>query len=92
VNSVHPGAVGTSIGINRETGFGSSIMKLMSYFFLTPEKGADTAVYLASNPELRQVTGEYYYRRKIKELSPKATDQAGAKRLWEWSEKQVGLS
>ncbi|OBZ11583.1 short-chain dehydrogenase [Bacillus sp. FJAT-27264] len=92
VNSVHPGAVGTSIGVNRDTGFGSSVMKLMSYFFLTPEQGADTALYLATAPELRQVTGEYYYRRKIKELSPRATDSAEAKRLWQWSEEQVGLS
>ncbi|MFE4710803.1 SDR family oxidoreductase [Paenibacillus sp. NPDC056722] len=92
VNSVHPGAVGTSIGVNRETGFGSTVMKLMSYFFLTPEQGADTALYLATAPELRQVTGEYYYRRKIKELSPRATDSAEAKRLWQWSEEQVGLS
>ncbi|MFF2017544.1 SDR family oxidoreductase [Paenibacillus sp. NPDC058177] len=92
VNSVHPGAVGTSIGVNRDTGFGSSVMKLMSFFFLTPEQGADTALYLATAPELRQVTGEYYYRRKIKELSPRATDSAEAKRLWQWSEEQVGLS
>ncbi|MFC3748437.1 SDR family oxidoreductase [Paenibacillus sp. GCM10012306] len=92
VNSVHPGAVGTSIGVNRETGFGRSAMKLMSYFFLTPEQGADTALYLATAPELHQVTGEYYYRRKIKELSPRATDSVEAKRLWQWSEEQVGLS
>lgn len=92
VNSLHPGAVGTSIGINRETGFGKSAMKFMSLFFLTPEKGADTAVYLSEAPELKDITGQYYYRRQIKELSPKAKDDQAARKLWEWSEEQVGLS
>lgn len=90
-NCLHPGAVGTNIGVNRETGFGRSILKLVSFFFLTPEQGADTAIYLATAPELREVTGQYYYRRKIKELSPRAENTAEAVRLWQWSLEQVGL-
>lgn len=39
VNCLHPGAVGTSIGVNRETGFGRGVLKLLSRFFLTPEQG-----------------------------------------------------
>lgn len=92
VNAVHPGAVGTSIGVNRETGFGRSVLKLLSYFFLTPEQGADTAVYLATAPELLGVTGQYYYRRKIKALSPRALNREEAGRLWQWSEEQTRLS
>ncbi|WP_375105074.1 SDR family oxidoreductase [Paenibacillus sp. RS8] len=92
VNCVHPGAVGTNIGVNRETGFGKSILKLLSYFFLTPEQGADTAIYLATALELREVTGQYYYRRKIKQLSPRAQNRQEAERLWLWSQEQVGLS
>lgn len=92
VNCVHPGAVGTSIGVNRETGFGKSVLKLLSYFFLTPEQGADTAIYLATAPELQQVTGQYYYRRKIKGLSPRAQNKAEAERLWQWSQEQVNLN
>lgn len=92
VNCVHPGAVGTNIGVNRETGFGKSVLKLLSYFFLTPEQGADTAIYLATAPELIGITGQYYYRRKMKELSSRAENKQEAKRLWQWSEEQVGLS
>ncbi|WP_438494885.1 SDR family oxidoreductase [Paenibacillus sp. IHBB 3054] len=90
VNAVHPGAVGTNIGVNRETGFGRSVLKLLSYFFLTPEQGADTAIYLATAPELLGVTGQYYYRRKIKELSPRALNQEDAEHLWQWSLEQTG--
>ncbi|WP_379132612.1 SDR family oxidoreductase [Paenibacillus sp. sgz500958] len=91
VNCVHPGAVGTSIGVNRETGFGQSVLKLLSLFFLTPEKGADTAIYLATAPELSGITGQYYYRRQIKELTPRADNMVEAEKLWQWSSKQVGL-
>lgn len=91
VNSLHPGAVGTSIGVNRETGFGRRVLNLVSYFFLTPEQGADTAIYLATAPELDGVSGQYYYRRKIKELTPRAEDAEAAARLWRWSLEQTGL-
>lgn len=91
VNCLHPGAVGTSIGVNRETGFGRSLLKLLSYFFLTPEEGADTAIYLATAPELSGVSGQYYYRREIQELSPRAKNEDDAARLWRWSLEQTGL-
>ncbi|WP_379155204.1 SDR family oxidoreductase [Paenibacillus sp. sgz5001063] len=92
INAVHPGAVGTSIGVNRETGFGRSVLKLLSHFFLTPEQGADTAIWLATAPELREVTGEYYYRRRIQDLSPRGRDAAAAAQLWQWSLDQTGLA
>ena len=85
VNCVHPGAVGTNIGVNRETGFGQSVLKMLSLFFLTPAQGADTAIYLATAPELAEVTGQYFYRRKIKELSARAENMQEARRLWNWS-------
>ncbi|KUP26014.1 SDR family oxidoreductase [Paenibacillus sp. DMB5] len=91
VNAVHPGAVGTSIGVNRETGFGRSVLKLLSYFFLTPEQGADTAVYLAAAPEVSGVSGQYYYRRQIQKLSPRAADAKEAARLWQWSSEHTEL-
>lgn len=91
VNAVHPGAVGTNIGVNRETGFGGTVLKLLSYVFLTPEQGADTAIYLATAPEQLGVTGQYYYRRKIKALSPRALNKEEAGRLWQWSEEQTGF-
>lgn len=52
-NSLHPGAVATSLGVSRQTGFGQSIYKMLTPFFKTAEEGADTAIYLALSPELR---------------------------------------
>ncbi|OCT16237.1 short-chain dehydrogenase [Paenibacillus pectinilyticus] len=90
-NSLHPGAVGTNIGVDRDTGFGKAVLAMVRPFFLTPAQGADTAVYLATSPDVRTVSGEYYYRRKIAPVSARAKDEALARQLWAWSEEQVGL-
>lgn len=92
VNALHPGAVSTSIGVNRDTGFGKAVHKLLRPFFLTPLEGARTAIYLASSPEVEHVTGEYYIKCKPAKITERAKDPKLAARLWEWSEQQVGWS
>ncbi|CAM3672677.1 MULTISPECIES: SDR family oxidoreductase [Paenibacillus] len=91
VNALHPGAVSTSLGVNRDTGFGKAVYKLLRPFFLTALEGARTAIYLASSPEVEHVTGEYYVKCKPDKTTEKARDPKLAARLWEWSEQQVGM-
>lgn len=91
VNSCHPGAVGTNMGVNRETGFGRGVMKLLKPFFRTPEEGADTAVYLATDPSLNDVTGMYFYNRKPVKVSGNGMDEGLANRLFQWSEAFTGI-
>ncbi|MBO2942664.1 SDR family oxidoreductase [Paenibacillus sp. F411] len=90
-NCVHPGAVATQMGVNRETGFGKTVMKLLKPFFLTAEQGAETAMYLSLAPELREVSGQYFYQKKPQQLISKARNKQDAVRLWEWSCEQVGV-
>jgi retinol dehydrogenase-13 len=91
VNALHPGAVGTNIGVDRDTGFGKAVHSLLRPFFLTPAQGAETAIYLASSPDVRAVSGEYFYKKKIAPVSEKAKDDEFARRFWAWSEREVGL-
>ncbi|WP_438433065.1 SDR family oxidoreductase [Gorillibacterium sp. sgz500922] len=91
VNALHPGAVGTNIGIDRRTGFGKRVLALLRPFFLTPAQGAETALYLATCDEIAGVSGEYFYRKLESPVSKRASDRKLAARLWEWSEQQVGL-
>jgi NAD(P)-dependent dehydrogenase (short-subunit alcohol dehydrogenase family) len=84
-NSLHPGAVATSMGVNRETGFGGFATGILKPFFLTPEKGADTAVYLATSAEVEGLSGKYFYRRRESEPSRRAQDAEAARRLWDVS-------
>lgn len=92
VNSLHPGAVGTNIGIDRKTGFGKTVLKLLRPFFRTPLQGASSAIYLASSPEAAAVSGDYYIDCRIAKTSAKANDPELAAKLWDWSAQQTGLS
>ena len=56
---------------------------------LSPEEGADTAVWLATAPEAGSMTGGYFQNRQLLEPSRAAQDEAAAARLWAESEALV---
>ncbi len=89
VNTLHPGAVATNLGVDRKTGFGKTIYKLLTPVFQTPAEGAATAIFLASSPDIEGMSGEYFYKKKIHKVSDAANDQELGKRLWAWSEREV---
>ena len=92
VNCLHPGAVATNMGINRSTGFGTLITRLLKPFFQTAKKGAETTIYLATSDEVANVTGKYFYRKKPIQSSKRSYDKKLAERLWTLSEEMTGLS
>jgi NAD(P)-dependent dehydrogenase (short-subunit alcohol dehydrogenase family) len=83
-NCLHPGVVHTGFG--RE---GPAVIrmyfKIAGRFLLTPERGADTIVYLASSAEVEGRSDGYYVKRKRVEPSMAAKDRETARRLWEMS-------
>lgn len=90
-NCAHPGVV--------RTGFGNETKPLLRFgitiarpFMLSPERGASTVVYLASSPDVAGQTGGYYARRRLRQPSAAARDDAAARKLWEISEKMTGLA
>jgi NAD(P)-dependent dehydrogenase (short-subunit alcohol dehydrogenase family) len=90
-NCFHPGFVGT--GFNHNNGWlmhaGMMAARLVAR---SPEKGADTLVWLANSPSVSGVSGAYFMDRREKPPSSAAQDAAAARRLWEVSDAQVGLS
>lgn len=90
VNSIHPGVVATNIVVNRESGFGTRIARLMPSLFLTPTQGAEPIVCLAVSPELQGVSGKYFYYNKPVPSSARSYDRKTAERLWELSEEMTG--
>jgi NAD(P)-dependent dehydrogenase (short-subunit alcohol dehydrogenase family) len=87
-NCMHPGFVGTNI-FNNVRGVGGMIVRLIAPFMRTPEKGADTIIWLASSPEVEGITGRYFIDRKDQPSNPESYDAAIAARLWEVSERMV---
>jgi NAD(P)-dependent dehydrogenase (short-subunit alcohol dehydrogenase family) len=84
-NCLHPGAVATRFG-ESSGGWVGGLLPVLKLFFISPEKGADTIVYLASSPEVANTTGAYFVKRRITGPSQAAQDDAAAQRLWEASE------
>lgn len=89
VNCCHPGAVATNIGIDRDTGFGRTVTRLLKPFFQTPAQGSSTAIFLATDESVKDITGEYFYKCKIAKSSKRSKDMELAKRLFEFSEQLV---
>ena len=85
VNCVHPGMNKTDLGRDAG-GFSQMIFKLMGK---NPEIGAETSIYLASLPDVENITGEYFAKEKIKRSSKESYDMDLAKKLWDVSEKYL---
>jgi NAD(P)-dependent dehydrogenase (short-subunit alcohol dehydrogenase family) len=90
-NSLHPGAVRTGFAKDA-TGITKVAMALLRPFFISPEAGARTSIYLASSPEVEGVSGKYFASRQKTAPSQAAQDDVAAEKLWAVSEKLVGLA
>jgi NAD(P)-dependent dehydrogenase (short-subunit alcohol dehydrogenase family) len=94
-NCLHPGVVRTGFGKNSGGLLGTTVGAVISaagLFFVSPAKGAETSIYLATAPEVANVTGKYYSRSAERQSSPASHDRDAAKRLWEMSERMTGIA
>ena len=60
-------------------------------FLRNPEEGAATSIYLASSPDVTEVTGRYFVDGVPVESSPESYEGKAAIRLWESSRQLVGF-
>jgi NAD(P)-dependent dehydrogenase (short-subunit alcohol dehydrogenase family) len=89
-NSLHPGFVASRFGRDGDGGhLGNIVMTLARPFAISPARGARTSVYLASSPEVADVTGKYFAHCREARPSRVATDDDAARRLWSVSEALV---
>jgi NAD(P)-dependent dehydrogenase (short-subunit alcohol dehydrogenase family) len=89
-NSLHPGFVKTRFG-DESGGSMARVIGLMKIFAISPEKGAETIIYLASSNEVATTSGLYFYKCKPVEPSKLAQDSAVAERLWRETAKLAGI-
>jgi NAD(P)-dependent dehydrogenase (short-subunit alcohol dehydrogenase family) len=94
-NALHPGVVRTGFAKNNRGligGIARGVMSVAGTFFLSPEQGAETPVYLASSDDVAGVTGRYFFRCAETASSPASHDREVAQRLWDVSGELTGLS
>jgi NAD(P)-dependent dehydrogenase (short-subunit alcohol dehydrogenase family) len=89
-NCFHPGAVRTNL-VQSGPWYYRLIWAIISAFFISPRRGADTAIYLASSSEVEGISGKYFVKRKEVTLSDFADDYDAAVRLWKISEELTGI-
>lgn len=88
-NSLHPGAVATGYG-QQSGGWLSAMLALGRPFMLSPEKGAETSIFLASDPSVATVSGGYYSKKKPEPVKSSFNTLANSQRLWTMSEELTG--
>ena len=74
-NSLHPGVIDTKLLRKSYEMQGSSV-----------EEGAQTSVYLASAPEVENVSGKYFSHMKERSISEPAADKENWARFWKLAE------
>ena len=89
VNALHPGFVSTRFG-DQSGGFFQRGIQVVKLFAISPEKGAETIIYLATSDEMTKVSGKYFYKCRAVNPTREAQDDASARRLWEESERLAG--
>jgi NAD(P)-dependent dehydrogenase (short-subunit alcohol dehydrogenase family) len=86
----HPGVVSSNFAAASTSPMRIAYTPLLRRFLITPERGADTLVWLANTkPGHDWVSGEYYDKRKIAKAHKQAYDAGLAKELWDRSEQMV---
>ena len=87
-NAFHPGFVAT--GFNRNNGVLMRLgMAISRPFARSPQKGAETLVWLVDSEEASDLNGAYVFDRRPVAPSPAAQDVEAARRLWQVSEEQT---
>ena len=89
-NSLHPGAISTNLG--RGNGFAFDLLqRFVGLFMKSPERGAESSIYLATAQDVKGVSGRYFDNCHEREPASHATDPVTAQRLWQLSEELVGF-
>ncbi len=92
VNCLHPGVVATNIWPADVPLLARVIIGVMKPFMLNPRRGAAVSLYLATSPEVSNVSGEYFVKSKPADSSPLSRDPEAAARMWDWTERMTGIN
>jgi retinol dehydrogenase-12 len=88
-NALHPGAVATGYG-QQSGGWLSAALKLARPFMISPEKGAETSIFLATDAKVGAISGGYFSKKKAEAVKSSFNTPANNRRLWELSEQLTG--
>ena len=88
VNALHPGVVGTEMTLKNVRKMNPVAAFVYKRTLLTPARGAKTSTYLATSPDVANVSGGYFVNCKQEKTTAMARDMALARRLFDAVEKK----
>jgi retinol dehydrogenase-14 len=91
VNALEPGPTSTTFGQKGATPVARLLLKFFASLFSSPEKGAQTSLYLASSPEVETITGKYFVKSAPRRSSALSYNEELQRQLWEESARLVRL-
>jgi NAD(P)-dependent dehydrogenase (short-subunit alcohol dehydrogenase family) len=93
VNAVDPGGVATNFSKNN--GLFAWAKHYLSYILkqklISPQKAAETIVYLSSSTDVSNITGKYFFEKKEISSSPPSYSKEVALKLWQLSKNLTGV-
>ncbi|MCC6614745.1 MAG: SDR family oxidoreductase [Anaerolineae bacterium] len=90
-NALHPGSVSTGFGMNNKGLINQLMFRTFQMFAMPDEQGAQTSIYLASSPEVTQVSGRYFSKSAPVASSQASYDEEVQHRLWALSQRIAGI-
>ncbi|PCJ82793.1 MAG: short-chain dehydrogenase [Flavobacteriales bacterium] len=91
-NCLHPGGIATNLALNNSKGsIYNFIWRIVYPFLSSHENGAKTSVHLASSDKVKGITGKYFSKCRPVRSSRRSHNKELAEKLWQLSEKMVGL-
>jgi len=88
-NALHPGSVATEV--TRDNRMLHALVPLSRLVLKSPEQGARTSVYVATDPALRGLSGRYFASARQARPAAIVHDRDVAARLWAISEERTGV-
>ncbi|MCG6145970.1 SDR family oxidoreductase [Leptospira bandrabouensis] len=86
VNCLHPGFVKTKFGQNND-GLAKILLTFaQNIFAISEDKGAETSIFLVTDPSVSSVSGKYFVKKKIEKSSEPSYDVTARRNLWTYTE------
>lgn len=89
-NCLHPGNIASNFGRSGTPLF-SFLTSNFGFVLTSPQKGAETSIFLASSPLAQGKTGLYWYKKNPVVPTLDAINSENAKHLWDWSLEKTGI-
>src|SRR5690606_28615439 len=89
--ALHPGVVNTGFGAGL-SGFSNLLLSIARPFMISPDEGAETTIYLATQPSLFNINGFYFKKSKPARVSSIANNTSARQQLWALSEDLLNKS